>query len=191
MKTRTSTFRIAGYIRGCAAAPDVTKQQRDLARAGVREDCVYADLAHGKRLAFERLLKVLHEGDIVIVASLDRLGTSVEEILGRLKEIRAKGAILSSLKEKIDGTKPSGRLTIETLTRLPEMGSVLAAERKVEIERRKSAPKRSPGRPGRVTQDLMAQADGLLGDGLTVGAAARKIGVGRSTLYKAFQEARV
>ena len=64
------------------------------------------DLAHGKRRAFARLLKALHEGDIVIVASLDRLGLSVEEILGRLKEIRAKGAILSSLKSLLETGKP-------------------------------------------------------------------------------------
>lgn len=190
MRTLSQNSRRLGYTRANAGEPWANKQASELARAGVAEDCVYVDNFLGPRRALSRLMNEANPGDILIVSSLDQLGLSVDDILGRLREILAKGLLLSCLKEKIDGTKPSGRLTLKTLASLPDLSRVLAGERKCLTALRKASPRRSSGRPGCMTAELLARAGDLLETGMNIGAVAGHLGVGRSTLYKAFQEKR-
>ena len=179
------SVRVFGYMRGGRNSSDITRQKTVLLRAGVAETYLFADLEQGRRSAFARLLGELRADDILIVPRLDRLGVKLDDVLGKVREIRARGVILSIIKEGIDGTKPSGRLAISTLVTLPELSAVLAHERAREISERRASPKRLPGRPSRLNGDLLADASVLLSGGLTKREVAQQIGVGRSTLYQA------
>lgn len=72
-----------GYLRGFSADPDGEKQKRELLRWGIVEKHIYADQGadqDGQFPAFARLGKVLREGDVLVLASLDRFGSSYEDL---------------------------------------------------------------------------------------------------------------
>ena len=72
-----------GYLRGTAADPEGEGQRTELLRWGIVPKQIYADTFSAKEEnlpAFARLCKVLREGDVVAVPSMDRLGSSYEEI---------------------------------------------------------------------------------------------------------------
>lgn len=72
-----------GYLRGFVADPDGEAQKMELLRWGIVGKNLFVDPfsdQEEKFPAFSRLGKALREGDVVVVASMDRLGSSYEEI---------------------------------------------------------------------------------------------------------------
>lgn len=72
-----------GYLRGFVADPDGEAQKKELLRWGIVEKNLFADPFSDKEEnypAFSRLGNVLREGDVVVVASMDRIGNRYEEI---------------------------------------------------------------------------------------------------------------
>ncbi|MET4097475.1 DNA invertase Pin-like site-specific DNA recombinase [Arthrobacter sp. UYCu712] len=78
------------------AAEDFDRQVRDLLAAGVRRDDLYTDHgvsgARASRPAFNRALEALHEGDTLVITTLDRLGRSTVNMLGLADELRARAS---------------------------------------------------------------------------------------------------
>ncbi len=72
-----------GYIRVSSAEQNSDRQRCEMEQAGLTEECIYEDRQSGKdfkRLAYQRMVRRLREGDTVYVLSIDRLGRNYEEI---------------------------------------------------------------------------------------------------------------
>lgn len=72
-----------GYMRVSTAEQNDERQRVELLKWGILKHNLYADKVSGKdfeRPQYQRLRRKLHEGDILVVKSIDRLGRNYEEI---------------------------------------------------------------------------------------------------------------
>lgn len=74
---------VFGYIRVSSTEQNLDRQRIALRRAGVPVECVYEDKQSGKdfeRPQYRLMQRRMQEGDLLYVASIDRLGRNYEEI---------------------------------------------------------------------------------------------------------------
>lgn len=74
---------VFGYVRVSSADQNEERQLQDLKNAGVDERNIFVDKVSGKtfeRENYKAMINRLREGDLVVVASMDRLGRSYTEI---------------------------------------------------------------------------------------------------------------
>src|ERR1039458_9565573 len=105
---------------------------------------VYSDLAScsskTKRAGIEALLRDARREvfSVVLTSGLDRLGTSVKNLWGLVRELDGLGLELISAKEAVDTTTPTGRVFVATLGCIEELQKSLNRERiKGAMRRRK------------------------------------------------------
>ncbi len=187
------SMRVAIYAR-CSTAEQTVSLQLD----GVREYAAlrgfeiveeYVDEAvsgaKARRPALDRLLDDAHRRrfDAVLVWKLDRLGRSLSHLIRLVDTFGSLGIDLVSLNDPgLDTTAPSGRLIFHV------MGAVAEFERDLIRERTRagiaSARRRGKrlGRPRSLVS--LAKAQSLLAGGLSVSAAARELGISRTTLRR-------
>lgn len=110
--------------------------QRDaLKAADVPDGQIYSDQASGKkddRLGLEACLKVLRNGDVLIIWKLDRLGRSLHHLVKTVTTLSDRGIGLKVLTGKgaqNDTTTAAGRLSFGIFAALVEFESELISER--------------------------------------------------------------
>lgn len=175
---------ILGYARISTGDQDVAGQILRLERAGAIR--VFTDVRSGKsmdRPGLEALLAYARKGDTLAVVRLDRLGRSLAELLATVAMLKERGIALLSLEEKIDTSSAAGELVFHVF------GAIAHFERRLIAERTRDgiAAARARGKhPGRrpVDPDKIASALKLVEAGLSPAAAARQLGLGRSTVYR-------
>lgn len=175
---------ILGYARVSTGDQDVAGQTMRLTQAGAIK--VFTDVRSGRsmdRAGLTALLDYAREGDILAVVRLDRLGRSLAELLATVAMLKTRGIAFLSLEEKIDTTSAAGELVFHVF------GAIAHFERRLIAERTKDgiAAARARGkRPGRqpLDADKIAAAIKLVKAGLSPTAAARQLGLGRSTVYR-------
>lgn len=88
--------KLIGYARVSTRQQATDRQQADLLGAGVRRDDLYIDQgvsgARASRPGFDRALDAIHDGDTLVVTTLDRLGRSTQNMLTFADELRHRGA---------------------------------------------------------------------------------------------------
>jgi DNA invertase Pin-like site-specific DNA recombinase len=173
-----------GYARVSTGDQDVTGQAMRLEQAGAIK--VFTDVRSGRsmdRPGLEALLAYARRGDTLTVVRLDRLGRSLAELLTTVALLKERGIDLVSLEERIDTGSAAGELIFHVF------GAIAHFERRLIAERTKDgiAAARARGkRPGRrpLDRDKIAAALKLVAAGLSPTAAARQLGLGRSTVYR-------
>ena len=176
---------VLGYARVSTPGQELEAQRRRLRdEAGAAR--VFEDVASGRR--FDRpglaaLLDYARPGDAVCVVRLDRLGRSLRELLDTVEELKRRGLRFRSLEERLDTGSAAGELVFHVF------GAIAHFERRLIAERTKDgiAAARAKGKkPGRrpLDQDKIAAALKLVAAGLSPTAAARQLGLGRSTVYR-------
>lgn len=176
---------VLGYARVSTPGQELEAQRRRLRdEAGAAR--VFEDVASGRR--FDRpglaaLLDYARPGDAVCVVRLDRLGRSLRELLETVEDLKRRGLQLRSLEERLDTGSAAGELVFHVF------GAIAHFERRLIAERTKDgiAAARAKGkRPGRrpLDRDKVAAALKLVAAGLSPTAAARQLGLGRSTVYR-------
>ena len=91
---------IYGYARVSSDTQTLVAQDAELHKAGAVK--VYREKISGvaaRRPQLEKLLRVITEGDVVLVTRLDRLARSTRDLLNILDKISATGAQFKSLRE--------------------------------------------------------------------------------------------
>lgn len=90
--------RTYGYIRVSSREQNVARQVVALHDFGITDECIFLDKQSGKdfnRPAYQRLIRMLQAGDVLVVKSIDRLGRNYEEILEQWRLItKEKGAAI-------------------------------------------------------------------------------------------------
>src|SRR3954453_16945595 len=175
---------VLGYARVSTGDQDVAGQTLRLEKA--RAIKIFSDVRSGRsmeRPGLEALLAYARKGDTLAVVRLDRLGRSLGELLAMVALLKERGIDLVSLEEKIDTASAAGELVFHVF------GAIAHFERRLIAERTKDgiAAARARGKhPGRqpVDQDKVAAALKLVAAGLSPTAAARQLGLGRSTIYR-------
>lgn len=79
-----------GYVRVSSKEQNTNRQVDALLKKGVKENHLFIDKMSGKdfcRPKYQKMLKKLERGDLVIIMSIDRLGRNYKEILEQWKII--------------------------------------------------------------------------------------------------------
>jgi len=182
---------ILGYARVSTGDQDVAGQTMRLSEAGAIK--VFSDVRSGKtmeRPGLEGLLAYARDGDTIAVVRLDRLGRSLGELLTTVAMLKERGIALLSLEERIDTNSAAGELVFHVF------GAIAHFERRLIAERTKDgiAAARARGKhPGRqpLDADKITAALSLVKSGLSPTAAAKQLGLGRSTVYREISRAGV
>src|SRR3954466_7450823 len=162
-------------------------QRAALKEAGCKR--IYEEKVSGAkrdRPELARLLDHIRQGDVVVVARLDRLARSTRDLLEIAEQLKDVGAGLRSLAEPwADTTSPAGRMVLTVFAGIAEFERALIQER--TRAGRAAARQRGVrfGRPAKLAAEQIALAQRLLEEGTTAGEVARMLKVHRATLYRA------
>lgn len=174
-----------GYARVSTTDQDLTIQRDALTAAGCER--IFEERVSGKdtieRTELLSLLKFAKEGDSIIVAKLDRLARSTIDMLTIITDLGKRGVKFQSLAEPWANTDtPAAELMLTLMAGVAQFERGRIRERQREgIERAKAAGKYR-GRKRPVTQaDIWAALD----RGLGPTEAAKALGCGRATVYRA------
>src|SRR4051794_37080765 len=162
-------------------------QRAALKEAGCKR--IYEEKVSGAkrdRPELARLLDHMREGDVVVVARLDRLARSTRDLLEVAEQLRVADTGLRSLGEPwADTTSPAGRMVLTVFAGIAEFERALIQER--TGNGRAAAMQRGVrfGRPAKLGAEQVTLAQRLLEEGTAVGEVARMFNVHRATLYRA------
>jgi len=142
-----------------------------------------------KRPGLDRLLREAVRGrfDVVMVWALDRLGRSLADLIGTLRELEAASVDLMLHQQAIDTTTPAGRMFFHVTGAFAEFERDMIRSRvNAGLDRARAKGVRL-GRPkvgGGVEDDIKA----ALGAGKGMLKVARELGVGVSTVQRVRRE---
>ncbi|WAK04547.1 recombinase family protein (plasmid) [Methylobacter sp. YRD-M1] len=177
-----------GYARVSTRDQHLELQIDALTKAGC--DKIYQDIASGARAerpALNEMIRNLRPGDVLVIWKLDRLGRSLNHLIGLVNDLMEKKIGLQSLHDPIDTTTPQGRLSFNLFASLAEFERDLIRERTQAGLSAARARGRNGGRPKGLPQKAEATAcaaETLYKEGkLTVNEIAEKLGIAKSTLY--------
>lgn len=138
-----------------------------------------------ERGALREALDYCREGDVLVVARLDRLGRSLRELIDLVGNLEESGVGFRSLKESLDTTTAGGRLIFHVFGALAEFEREIIRERTMAGLESARARGRRGGRPRVLNDGKTRLARRLKDDGEhSVEEICSMLGVGRSTLYR-------
>ncbi len=189
-------MKLIGYARVSPKAQDADRQVLDLLAAGVRRDDLYIDHgvsgARASRPGFDQALKALHEGDTLVITTLDRLGRSTVNMLGLAEELRARGVNLRVLNlggGNVDTGTPMGSMVFTVMAALAQMELEIKRERiNDSVSKRRAAGKDLGGRRQQFSDSQIRNACRLIEAGEPAVHVARDLGMSRATLYRRMAE---
>lgn len=160
-------------------------QLRDLEVAGCervfREQVSSVDVAARAQLA--AALDFVRDGDTLVVTKLDRLARSVAHLLEIVAVLERKGVALRILGLGIDTGTPTGKLMLTI------MGGIAEFERAIMLERQREgiAKAKADGKYRGRAPTARAKAGEirrLHGEGVGPAEIARRLGIGRASVYR-------
>lgn len=179
---------IVGYARVSTLDQVLHSQMDELTAAGAGR--IFTDQASGKLDARPGLTAALdylrdHEGDVLMVTRIDRLGRSVQHLVRVVDDLKARGIQFRSLHEGIDTTTAGGEMFFVIFAAIGQFSGRLISERTHEGLAAARARGRRGGRPRAMTANKLATALRMRGDGHTYNEIAGTIGVSPSTVSRA------
>jgi DNA invertase Pin-like site-specific DNA recombinase len=177
-----------GYARVSTEEQSLNLQKDALRLAGCR--LIFEDRLSGataRRDGLERAISRLNGNDVLVVWKLDRLGRSLGHLIELIRTLDSRRIGFQSLSENIDTTTAAGRLLFHLMGALAEFERALIAERTragVQSARRRGV---RVGRPRVLTTKQLKRAKAMVADGESAEVVARRLRVGRSTLYRALR----
>lgn len=178
---------LIGYARVSTGAQDLESQRATLTAAGCER--IYEEKVSGARRdrpELARMLEHLREGDVVVVARLDRLARSTRDLLDIAHTLGERRAELRSLSEEwANTTSASGRMILTVLAGIADFERELILQRTGEGRKAAQARGVKFGRPAKVTEDAWTHYREQIRSGsLTAVQAANLMGVDRSTVFR-------
>ena len=183
---------LIGYARVSTEDQKLDLQRDALAALGCHR--VFEDRASGARADRPGLadaLSHLQRGDTLVVWRLDRLGRTTHQLVNLLERFEREGIRLRSLQDGIDPASVMGRAMLQIGAVFAEMERNLLREcTKADLAAAR-ARGRLGGRKPRLSAEGLDTARRLMADPLlTMEEVATRLGVGRTTLYRALGRAR-
>jgi DNA invertase Pin-like site-specific DNA recombinase len=194
--------RVAIYLRVSTTGQTVENQRRELEAVAERHGWeiakVFADegisgaKGREKRPGLDALCKGIarKEFDIVAAWSVDRLGRSLLDLIGFLKEIHAKGVDLYLDRQGIDTTTPAGKAMFQMMGVFAEFERAMIQERVSAGLARAKAQGKKLGRPREVDEKKRAAVLTAKAKGDSLGKIATALDINRNTVAWIVREAR-
>jgi len=192
--------RAAIYIRVSTDGQTVDNQRLELEQAaksagweivGIYDDNGVSDSkSREDREAFDRLCKdaTLRKFDVVMSWSVDRLGRSLQDLVGFLSELHAIGVDLYLHQQGIDTTTPAGKAMFQMMGVFAEFERAMIQERVKAGLNRAKAQGKTLGRP-KVTEKVERAVLTARAEGTGKCKIARQLGIGVSTVNRILSEA--
>jgi len=187
--------RVALYLRVSTAEQTVENQERELRavaeRAGWQITAVFTDAGisgakgRDKRPGFDQLLRgaTRREFDMVAAWSVDRLGRSLQDLVGFLSEIHGAGVDLYLHQQAIDTSTAAGKAMFQMMGVFAEFERSMIRERVNSGIARAKAKGQRFGRP-KVEAEIEEKVRDLLRSGVGILKAAKLAGVGSGTVQR-------
>ena len=195
MSEQSNPNATAGHLIGYARTSTLDQkagleaQQRDLDAQGCTRTFIeqVSSVDMKERTELARALDHVRAGDTLIVTKLDRLARSSQHLLEILEVLTGKGAALRILNMGIDTGTPTGKLMLTI------MGGVAEFEREIMLERQREgiAKAKAAGKYKGRAPTARAKADevrALVGEGVGATEIARRLGIGRASVYRILGE---
>jgi len=141
-----------------------------------------------RRPVYDRVLKKLKPGDMLVVWDLDRAFRSVVDALTEAEKLRQRGVHFQIANLNIDTSTPAGIFVYTMLSALAEFERRTLSQRTkegLEAARKRGA---RIGRPPVMSERQIGEARKLIDvGGLTPSGAARELGIPRWTLIRSLK----
>lgn len=187
--------RVGIYLRVSTGGQTTDNQRRELeavaARSGWEVIGVYEDAGisgakgRDKRPGFDRLLKDATARKINMIAawSVDRLGRSLQDLVGFLTDLQALGCHLYLHQQALDTSTPSGRAMFQMCGVFAEFERGMIRERvNAGLARAKAMGTKLGRRP--IKPEIEVRIRKLRGDGMGILKIGRTLGVGTSVVQR-------
>jgi len=174
-----------GYARVSTDDQNPDLQLDALRAAGCER--IFTDKASGatfKRPELAKCLKLLGEGDSLVVWKLDRLGRSLDGLITLLDGLKPRGIGFQSLTEAIETTSPMGRAMWQIVGILAELERSLIAERTKAGKAAAIARGVKMGRKQKLSSQQLEHARKLIEQGESASSVAPSLGVSKRTLNR-------
>jgi DNA invertase Pin-like site-specific DNA recombinase len=173
---------LIGYAQGSPHDHILTLQKDALEKAGCSK--IFTDTisnAKAERKGLGKALSVLRPGDCLVVWKLDRLGTSIKDMIRIMTLLEEQGIEFKSLTDTIDTTTSGGKQVYKTFAALRD---VLKA--KTSAGRRIARAKgRKGGRPKTLTAlEIQELRELYSNQNIPIMEIRRKFHIARSTFYR-------
>jgi DNA invertase Pin-like site-specific DNA recombinase len=190
-----SPKRVALYVRVSTDGQTVENQRRDLKASAKRHGWLIVETfddngvsgakSRDERPAMRRLMEGVARKDLDMVAawSVDRLGRSLQDLVGFLGELQAKGVDLFLHKQGLDTSTPAGKAMFQMLGVFSEFERAMIQERVRAGLARAKAQGKKLGRPP-VAPDVEKAIRKSLAAGNGILKTAATVGVGSSTVQR-------
>jgi DNA invertase Pin-like site-specific DNA recombinase len=188
-------MRVGLYLRVSTGEQTVVNQERELLEAAQRHNwnvvATYSDEgisgAKGRqaRPGFDRLCRAITRREIDMVAawSVDRLGRSLQDLVGFLAELQASRCELYLHQQGLDTSTPAGRALFGMLSVFSDFERAMIVERTKAGLARARAQGKAIGRP-KIGDALEAAVRASLAQGVGICKAARLHGCGVGTVQR-------
>lgn len=176
-----------GYARVSTTDQDTALQAQALRDAGctvIREEKLSGTSTNG-RTELATILDFLRPGDALVVTRIDRLARSIADLQTIVGTIKAKGAALVCTEQPVDTGTAAGKAFLDMLGVFAEFETNLRKERQLEgIEKAKAAGVYKGRKPSIDPEQVKAMKAG----GMKPTEIARKLGIGRASVYRVLGE---
>ena len=130
----------------------------------------------------------MHEGDALVVTKLDRLARSVPHLVEITRRLGEEGIALVILDLGIDTATPSGTLVLNVIGAIGQFEREMMLERQREGIARARAEGKYRGRKP-TARARSAEVLALRGEGVGATEIARRLGIGRASVYRIIEHA--
>lgn len=181
-------MRMFGYARVSTGQQSLNVQIKTLKAAGVKENRIFSDRTSGSHMEREglSLLRVkVEEGDVLLVTKLDRLGRDTADMIQLIKEFDQLGVAVRFLDDGISTEGPMGKMIITIFSAVAEAERQRILERTNEGRLEAKSKGVQFGRKRTVNRE---ELHSLHEAGYGATEIARKMSIGRSTVYKLLGE---
>ena len=178
-----------GYARVSSTGQSLEIQEEQLRAAGCEK--LFAEKRSGTsaegRDQLQAALEWVREGDVLVVTRLDRLARSIVDLRRIIDRLTVKSVGFRCLQQgAIDTTTSEGRLMLNILASFAEFEVEIRRERQADGIAKAKSEGRYRGRPPAIDRAMIAA---LEAEGLGPTAIAKRLGIGRASVYRIRSEA--
>jgi len=176
---------IIGYARTSTVdqSAGLEAQLRELAAAGCEKVFQEQVSSVAERRQLFSALEYVREGDLFVVAKLDRLARSVADLMTILQALERKRVGVRILNLGMDTQTPTGKLMLTVLGAVAQFEREMMLERQREGITKAKAAGRYKGRKPIAAERRQAVLR-LAAEGATRTAIASQLGLGEATVYR-------
>jgi DNA invertase Pin-like site-specific DNA recombinase len=188
-------MKAAIYMRVSTDGQTVENQRRELLAVAerhrwdvveeFRDEGISGAKGRDRRPGLDRLMRAVarRQVDVVAAWSVDRLGRSLQDLIGTLGELEAKGVDLYLHQQGLDTSTPAGKAMFQMLGVFAEFERALVQERvRAGLQRARAQGKRL-GRPP-VAPDVEAAVRASHAAGRGIRRIAVDLGIGVGTVHR-------